>query len=89
MVVTVLSLGAVELVWYSLSLLSVLSNVFQIDGQVWLFYTLCISNWVSCVVPSCVRICDQTYVLKLFSSRSHPDTSVAEVTWFAGCLMIL
>ena len=30
--VTVLSLGAVGLVWYSLSWLSVLSNVFQIDG---------------------------------------------------------
>jgi len=40
MVVIVLSLGAVGLVWYSLSWLSVLSSVFQIDGQVWLLYTL-------------------------------------------------
>jgi hypothetical protein len=47
MVVTVISLGAVGLVWYSLSWLSVLSNVFQIDRLVWLFFTLCTSNWVS------------------------------------------
>jgi len=45
MVVTVLSLGALGLVWYSLSWLSVLSNVFQIDGQVWLLYTLYDTRW--------------------------------------------
>jgi len=54
MVVTVLPLGAVGLVWYSLSWLSVLSNVFQIDGQEWLLYTLGISSWVSCMGPPCV-----------------------------------
>jgi len=43
---TVLSLGAVRLVWYCLSGLSVLPNILQTDGQVWLVYTLCISNWV-------------------------------------------
>jgi len=56
MVVTVLSPGAVGLVCYSLSWLSVLSNVFQIDGQVWLLYALSISNWVSCVGPLCVGL---------------------------------
>jgi len=56
MIVTVISLGAVGLVWYSLSWLSALSNVFQTDWQEWLLYTLGISNWVSCVGPSCVRI---------------------------------
>ena len=56
MVVNVLSPGAVGLVCYSLSWLSVLSNVFQIDGQVWLLYTLSISNWVSCVGPLCVGL---------------------------------
>ena len=62
MVVTVLSLGAVGLVWYSLSWLSMLYNVFQIDGQVWLLYTLGISNWVSCMGPPCVgSVVRQTY----------------------------
>ena len=56
MVVTVLSLGAVGLVWYSLSWLSVLSIVFQIDDQLWVPHTLCISNWVNCTGPPCVRI---------------------------------
>jgi len=37
--VNVFSLGAVRLVWYSLSWLPVLSKVFQTDGQVWLFYS--------------------------------------------------
>jgi len=45
MVVTVLSLGAVGLVWYSLSWLSVLSNVFQIDDQVWLLIIAAPLKW--------------------------------------------
>jgi len=56
MVVTVFSLGAVGLLWYNLSWFSMLSIVFQIDDQVWLLYTLCISNWVSCMGSPYVRI---------------------------------
>jgi len=62
MVVTVLSLGAVGLVWYSLSWLSVLSNVFQIDGQGWLLYT--ISNWVSCIGSPCVGLVTSWAVIR-------------------------
>ena len=62
MVVTVLSLGAVRFVWYSLPWLSVLSKVFKSDGHLWLFYNLCIYNWVSCMGPPCVGVCDQTYM---------------------------
>jgi len=74
MVVTVFSLSAVGFVWYSLLWLSVLSNVFQIDGQEFLLYTLGISIWVSCMGPPCVRICDQTYIGQVSCYR--PQTIV-------------
>jgi len=41
---------------YGLSWLSVLSDAFQIDGKVWLLYAVCISSWLSCMGPPCVRI---------------------------------
>ena len=53
---TVFSLGAVRIVWYSLSGFSVLPSIFQTDGQNWLVITLRISSWVSCMGPPCVRI---------------------------------
>ena len=57
---TVFSLGAVRIVQYCLSGFPVLPTIFQINGQNWLVITLCISNWVNCMSPPCVRICDQT-----------------------------
>jgi len=60
----VLSFDAVSLVWYSISGLSMLSSIFQTDGQIWLVYTFCVSDWISCVGPPYVRICDQIDVLK-------------------------
>ena len=60
----VLSFDVVSLVCYNLSGLSVMSSIFQIDGQIWLVYTFCISDWISCVGPPYVRICVQTEVLK-------------------------
>jgi len=53
---TVVSFDAVKLVWYCLSGFSVLPNILQIGGQNWLVYILCISNWVSCEGPPCIRI---------------------------------
>ena len=58
------SLGAVRIVWNSLSEFSLLPSIFQTDGQNWLVITLCISNWVNCMGPPCARICDQTDILR-------------------------
>jgi len=53
---TVLSLGAVRLVWYCLSGFFVLPNIFQIGGQGWPVFILCISNCISIKGPPCVVI---------------------------------
>ena len=63
-VTAILSLGAVTHVWYCLSGFSMLPIILQIDVQNWLDSILCISNWVSCMGPHCVIICDQTEALK-------------------------
>jgi hypothetical protein len=46
----VFSFGAVNLVWYCLSGFSVLPDILETGGQVWLVYILCISNLVICTV---------------------------------------
>jgi len=53
---TVLPLGAVSLVWYCLSGFFVLPIIFQIGGQDWLVFIICISNWISCKGPSCIGV---------------------------------
>jgi len=53
---TVLSLRAVRLVWYCLSGFFMLPEIFQICGQGWLVFILCISNWISYKGPPCVGI---------------------------------
>ena len=53
---TVLSLGAVKLVWYCLSGFFLLPDIYQIGGQGWLGFIPCISNWINCKGPRCVGV---------------------------------
>jgi len=55
---TVLSLGAVGLVWYSLSGFFVSPNIFQIGGHSWLVFTLCIFIFVY----NCTKYLDPNFL---------------------------
>ena len=61
---TILLLGVVRLVWYSLSGFSVLSNILQNwrSGLASLYF--CFSNRVNCEGPPCFKVCDQIDILK-------------------------
>ena len=61
---TLLLLGAVRLVWYSISGFLSCPTYFKTGSQVWLVCIFRFSNWISCEGPPCVKICDQTDVLK-------------------------
>ena len=62
--ITTLLFGAVRLGWYSLSGFSCCPVYFKVGIEVSLICVLCFTNWVSCEGPPCVKICDQTDVLR-------------------------